>query len=181
MKIIQIIISLIFMSLAAHSQDNQDWSGYIELYNEKNVNSENIEFGSAYWNDQIVYVTTNPRQKLIDKNTKEAYFDLYFSELNQVKSLIKGKPLSTVINSDYHEGPASFSQDGSRIFFTRVNYTKGEFTLNEDKSVALKIFESTFVNGTWTDPILASYNLENVASTHPALGHDESYIIFASD
>ena len=153
------IILFTFLNFLVYSQDNQDWSKYIELYNEKNINSENSEFGSAVWNDQIVYVTAKPRQKIIDKNTKEAYFDLYFSELNQVNSLEKGKPLSTVINSEYHEGPASFSPEGDRIFFTRVYYTKGKFTLNEDKSAVLKIFESSYVNGRWTDPELSSYNI----------------------
>lgn len=174
-----LILGIIVLNHSAHSQEISDWSGYIELYNEKNINTTSTEFGPSYWNEQVVFVKSRPRQKLLDRNTKESFYDLFISDKNKAGSLIKADALSSEINSDYHEGPASFHD--SLCLFTRVDYNKGEFTLNDNKSVVLKIFESKFQNGSWSLAQKSTLNQENIASAHPTISPNGDYIIFASD
>ncbi len=180
MRIIILILSLT-LSLASLSQELEDWSEYIEVYNQKAINSEGTEFGTAYWNDNVIFVKSRPRQKILDKKTKETYFDLYISDVNKISALVNSQPISTVINSEYHEGPATFSPDGKTIYFTRVDYAQGQFNMSKEKEVQLKIFESQFQNGSWTEPKRSSFNQDQIASAHPTISADESYIIFASD
>lgn len=170
---------LLLAVVSGHGQDGTDWTSYVELYNEKNINTEGTEFGAAYWDENIVFVKNRSRQRILDRNTNEPYFDLYISGKNKVGSLLKAEPLSPKINSDYHEGPASFQN--STCLFTRVDYNKGEFTLDDEKKVALKIFEASFENGSWGKIEKSSLNEANVASAHPALSPQGDYIIFASD
>ncbi len=180
-KFILLFSSSILCISTIQSQQNIDWSEYIELYNEKGINTESTEFGPSYWSDKVVYLKPNENKKLQDKRTKEEYFDLYIAEINKANALENSQPLSVILNSDYHEGPSSFTTDGNKIYFTRVDYEKGRFRLTKDKQVALKIFSSNFNNGRWTNPEKIALNEENVAMAHPAISYDGNYMIFASD
>ena len=76
MKFYLLIVGL----LSAHftfCQTESDWNEYIEVVNEKNVNSELSEFSPSYLNEFVVLVKANPRQKLLDKKIREPYFDLF--------------------------------------------------------------------------------------------------------
>ena len=162
-------------------QQNVDWSDYIELYNEKGVNTESTEFSSTYWADKVIFLKPGGNKNLKDKRTKEEYFDLYVAEINKANALENGQLLSPTLNSDYHEGPACFTADGNTIYFTRVDYQNGQFGLTKHKQVALKIFSSRFVNGRWTTPEKIALNEDNVAMAHPTISYDGNYMIFASD
>ena len=169
------------LSLVSFSQQLEDWSEYIEIYNQKAINSAGTEFGTTYWNNNVVYLKSRPRQKILDKKTKETYYDLYVADVNKISALVNSKPISTTINSEYHEGPATFTLDGNTIYFTRVDYVQGQFNLSKEKEVQLKIFESKFENGSWVKPQRSSFNADQIASAHPSISADASYIIFASD
>ena len=169
------------LSLVSFSQQLEDWSEYIEIYNQKAINSAGTEFGTTYWNNNVVYLKSRPRQKILDKKTKETYYDLYIADVNKISALVNSKPISTTINSEYHEGPATFTSDGNTIYFTRVDYVQGQFNLSKEKEVQLKIFESKFENGSWVKPQRSSFNADQIASAHPSISADASYIIFASD
>ena len=169
------------LSLVSFSQQLEDWSEYIEIYNQKAINSAGTEFGTTYWNNNVVYLKSRPRQKILDKKTKETYYDLYVADINKISALVNSNPISTTINSEYHEGPATFTSDGNTIYFTRVDYVQGQFNLSKEKEVQLKIFESKFENGSWVKPQRSSFNADQIASAHPSISADASYIIFASD
>ena len=166
---------------SSQGQQNVDWSDYIELYNEKGVNTESTEFSSTYWSDKVIFLKPGGNKNLKDKRTKEEYFDLYIAEINKANALENGLLLSPTLNSDYHEGPACFTADGNTIYFTRVDYQNGQFGLTKHKQVALKIFSSRFVNGRWTTPEKIALNEDNVAMAHPTISYDGNYMIFASD
>jgi len=178
---IYFVILFAFLLCTITAQDKTDWSGYIEMYNEKGVNTDKTEFSPTKWNEQVVFVRTSNKTKLVDKNTKEPYFDLMVSDINKARSLENAKPLPSTINSDYHEGPASFSENGETIYFTRVDYSQGQFGQSKNNQVALKIFSSTIINGSWTSPIKMDFNEDNVAMAHPSFSYDGDYMIFASD
>jgi len=180
MKFVLTILSVLLSSLL-FCQSETDWSEYIEIVNEKNVNSEYSEFAPSYLNEFIVLVKANPRQKIIDKKIKEPYFDLHVAPQYNGGFLSRSDNLSTVLNSPYHEGPATFSNDGNQIYYTRVDYEKGEFNLNNEKTVTLKIFQSQYANGEWSQPIKSELNTEDLPSCHPTLSKDGSRIVFASD
>ena len=181
MRFILLIISLVIVT-ELNSQSDNDWSEYIEITNEKNINSEYSEFAPSFLNEFIVFVKANPRQKILDKKTKEPYYDLHVSPKYNGGYLARSENLSSSLNSPYHEGPATFSKDGNQIYFTRVNYDKGAFTLDSDKTVTLKIFQSQYENGDWSQPSKTEIlNQENIPSCHPTLSRDGSLMIFASD
>ena len=182
MKALIIILLSALATLTVIGQQQQlDWSEYISVHNEKNINSTQSEFSPSNWGNNIIFVKSKPRKKLIDKNLKEAYFDLFVSATNQGAFLKESSELSRTINTTYHEGPASYDQVDNKLYFTRNHYDGSEFNMTKDKQVLLQIYESQFIQGVWTKEKWSEVNQENIASCHPAISQAGTYIIFASD
>jgi tetratricopeptide (TPR) repeat protein len=53
----------------------------------------------------------------------------------------KPVPFSKTLNTPYHEGPTTFSKDGTRVIFTRNNFNGGKIAANGAKAIG-KIYKS---------------------------------------
>lgn len=86
------------------------------------------------------------------------------------------------INSPNHEGPATFSSDGTEMYFTRT--VKGERNARNNKIVnTLQVFYSRIDStGNWTEPTSAfEFNSLRYSVGHPSLTPDGQTIYFMSD
>ena len=88
---------------------------------------------------------------------------------------------SKTLNSKYHEGPATFSRDGSRVIFTRNNYNNGKYRQSSDGINKLKLYTATQTSGTWQDVEELPFNSNEYSTGHPALSKDDNLLYFASD
>ena len=88
---------------------------------------------------------------------------------------------SQTLNSKYHEGPATFSSDGSRVIFTRNNYNNGQSATSKDGVNKLKLYTAKQVNGLWSDIEEMPFNSDEYSTGHPALSRDNQRLYFASD
>lgn len=93
----------------------------------------------------------------------------------------KSQPFSKVLNTRYHEGPATFYNDGSRIIFTRNNFNEGRARQSEEGVNKLKLYTAEQQNGTWANVTELPFNNDNYSVGHPALSKDDQFLIFASD
>ncbi len=175
-----ILFYLSSIVLSAQISD-EDWTDVITLTNEDQINTELTEFSPTYWKEFIVYVGSRSRQKLFDKNHNEPYYDIYLAGKNKNGALDRTASFSKILNTPYHEGPVSFSKDGDKIFFTRVDYDQGELNMNTEKIVVNKIFESSYDDDQWSEAVLSSFNVEEYTSCHPSLSKDGNTIIFTSN
>lgn len=89
--------------------------------------------------------------------------------------------LGKTLNSTYHEGPATFSSDGSQIIFTRNNYSGGRLRKSADGVTKLKLYTARQQNGVWNDVAELPFNNDDYSVGHPALSHDGQLLYFASD
>ncbi len=90
------------------------------------------------------------------------------------------------LNTRYHEGPATFTHDGTRVYFTRNNYNNGEARQSSDGVNKLKLYTAVQQNGVWQDIQELAFNNDEYSVGHPALGrtrHGEpdQLLYFASD
>lgn len=90
------------------------------------------------------------------------------------------------LNTKYHEGPATFSADGSQIIFTRNNYNNGKAKTSEENVNTLKLYTARQVNGAWTDITELPFNSDDYAVGHPALckgrdGTPDQLLFFVSN
>ena len=85
------------------------------------------------------------------------------------------------LNTKYHEGPATFTKDGSRVIFTRNNYTDGKYRESSDGINKLKLYTAQQINGSWKEAEEMAFNSNEYSTGHPALGRIDQLLYFVSD
>ncbi|MEM8926558.1 MAG: OmpA family protein [Bacteroidota bacterium] len=148
------------------------------------INTKYSEFGSSFRSDgQIIFASAADTGVFKTRKYKwnnQPFLDLYEArvesdgyELNQIKKLSKD------INTKQHEASATFSMDGTTMYFTRNNDQRKK---KKKKNVNhLKIFASQWVDGKWDTPKEVSFNNENYSTGHPALTPNGEQMYFVSD
>jgi outer membrane protein OmpA-like peptidoglycan-associated protein len=97
------------------------------------------------------------------------------------KPLTESDRLSGSINSKYHEGPAAFFKDGSKVIFTRNNMNNGVAKKSSDGIVKLKLYIADAKKDGWGNISELPFNSNEYSTGHPALSADEKLVFFASD
>lgn len=143
------------------------------------INSEALDFGTSYYNDKIVYASTNESGKLISRKynwTGKPFWDLYVSEIENGQ-LNKPGRFDRKLNDKLHDGPASFSKKGTYMAITRNHYNDK----SKDKVVELQIHFCDLVDGNWSKPLPFYLNNEGYSVGQPCLTEDGNTMYFTSD
>ncbi|WP_460972561.1 OmpA family protein [Spirosoma migulaei] len=88
---------------------------------------------------------------------------------------------SRTLNTKYHEGPATFTKDGSRVIFTRNNFNEGQYRKSSDGVNKLKLYTATQTSGIWSKAEELPFNSDEYSTGHPALSKDDQLLYFSSD
>jgi outer membrane protein OmpA-like peptidoglycan-associated protein/tetratricopeptide (TPR) repeat protein len=88
---------------------------------------------------------------------------------------------SRTLNTKYHEGPACFTKDGSKIIFTRNNYNNGKYKQSSDGVNKLKIYTAEEKGGNWSNVQEVPFNSDEYSTGHPTITKDDRIVYFASD
>lgn len=113
--------------------------------------------------------------------TGESYLDLYKMDKDEKGNWSEPELLKGDVNGRLHEGTATFSQDGTTMYFTRSNYMKRRMVVNENDENNLKIFKADLIDGEWKKSIDFPYNNDDYSCGHPALTPDGKTMFFVSD
>lgn len=97
------------------------------------------------------------------------------------KPITESARFSRALNTKYHEGPATFAKDGSKVIFTRNNYTDGKYRESSDGINKLKLYTAEMVKGDWKDAEELPFNSNEYSTGHPALSHNDQLLYFVSD
>lgn len=153
----------------------------VELKNSVLVNSVNLEFSPVYYQNGLVYVSSRYKAGAMDKKINETYFELFYSELDELGNPTKPEEFSVNINSQAHEGPVAFSKKGDRIYFTRNNMQKGMSKADSKGVVRLKIYEADRGPFDWEEVREMPFNSDDYSVMHPTLSSDGKTLYFSSD
>ena len=172
------------ITLAAAIDKVNDWEKHedVTLKREDAINSENLDFSPALYQDGIVFVSS----RKLDNNKKykwtdEYFMNLYYASPNMEGELTNVQSFSKMINSEYHEGPVAFSKNFDRIFFTRNDHLKGKLNKNKKGVMKLGIFTAIRDGENWTAPKALSFNTVEYEECHPSLSANGKFLYFASD
>ena len=175
---------------AALFEENKDYqtviknnSGRFQL-NNASINTENSEYGTAFYGDKIVFAGATDARKAkrgVSQWTGESFYDLYEAEHFDQK-LSNRKPFSSTINTQFNESTPVFTKDGNTMYFTRNNYVNRKLGTDIENTILLKILRATKdKNGNWGNIVEVPFNSDQYNVAHPALSSDEKYLYFASD
>ena len=145
------------------------------------INTDQSEFGTAYFKNQIVFASTRSNGASLFKRHWNwnglGFLNLYVANNNGVNELSDVTVFNSKVDKRFHEGPASFSADGKFMVYTRNNY--------DDKDsmgvVRLQIFSLENIDDKWTNKTELHFNDQNHSSGHGALTPDGKTMYFASD
>ena len=175
---------------AALFNENKDYqeviknnSGRFQL-NNASINTENSEYGTAFFGDKIVFAAATDAKKArrgVSQWTGESFYDLYEAEHFQQK-LGSRKSFSSALNTQFNESTPVFTKDGNTVYFTRNNYVNRKLGTDIENTILLKILRATKdKNGNWGNVQEVPFNSDQYNVAHPALSPDEKYLYFASD
>jgi len=110
----------------------------------------------------------------------------FFGETDEAVSRAKGQIaeseiFSKTLNTKFHEGPATFSNNFSQIIFTRNNYNAGEKGASVDNVTKLKLYAAENINGAWGEATELPFNDDEFSTAHPSWSKDGKLLYFASD
>lgn len=158
-------------------------SGRYEIAN-AGINSTQTDYGSAYYNNKIVFASARDTGGIAKKTfkwTNKSFTNLYSAELKADGTLGKPERFEKKINSKFNESTPAFTKDGKTMYFTRNNYLDGKRGKDNQKITLLKLYKADFSNGKWINITELPFNSDQYSTAHPALSTDEKKLYFASD
>ena len=172
---------LFFSLISTHSPLKEEHNfppgpDFIEIEPIDRINSAGTDFSPIPYRNGVVFTSSRNDEVGVGLTGifKEKFFDLFYSERNEHGNYVIPSPINGEINSELHDGTATFSSDGYTMYFTRNRQrTKG--------LVALKIYSAELIGGEWTNILELPFNSEKFSNSHPTLSKDGQRLFFASD
>lgn len=153
----------------------------VEVKNTNQINTEHLEFSPTYYSTGIVYVSSRQSKGPVDKKIGETFFQLYYADTDRNGMPLKGESFSSTVNSQLHEGPVSFNEKGTKMYFTRNNMKRGFAEKDSKGNVQLEICEATKGLYDWKDIKVLGFNSDEYKCAHPSLSPDGEKLYFASN
>ncbi|WP_435135810.1 OmpA family protein [Formosa sp. A9] len=155
-----------------------------DVYDTAINSSDNSDFSPVLTDNNELYFTSNRgAAKKADQWADAPYMDIYKAIRNSDGSLTDPVPVKS-LNTPYHDGPVTLSQDGNTIIFSRDGHSEKSFKKISKNSVKLAqqgLYKATLVDGKWTDIKPLPFNSKDYTVTHPSLSADGKTLFFASD
>ena len=147
------------------------------------INSDKSDFGAFLIDNTIYFTSARNSNSKIYSWTKEPFLDIYKANLNE-DGTISNILLLKEINSKYHDGSVSITQDGSTMYFTSDSFRENSF--EKDKASKLKlgrnnIFSAKFVNGKWDEITSLPFNSKDYSTGNPSISKDGKTLYFSSN
>ena len=148
-------------------------------------NSKYSDFG-AYQHDGNLYFASAKDEGVSTKHiygwNEEPFLDIYVTDKSANDSIVDHKSkLKGDVNSLYHEGPLTITNDGKTMYFSRNDFNKQVLGKDDEGITHLKIYKASLIDGSWTNIEELSFNNDAYSNGHPALNSDNTKLYFTSD
>ena len=147
----------------------------VNVHNTSKINTPNLEFSPAYYQNGIVFVTS---RKV--KGKKEKYFELFYADLDGNGLPIQPREFSVHLQAVQHEGPVTFDREGNKLYFTS-NDIQSDVDNSEKKVAHLKIYEANKSAKDWGKVKALPFSSDDYSCAHPSLSADGQKLYFTSN
>jgi hypothetical protein len=137
------------------------------------------EYAPVFFGDGIIFAANKRMDMLkkIDGDKGKPPFNLFYVRKTGEDQWSRIELLSEDLRSITYDGPATVNAEGNKIYFNR-NYIPGDRKARTNK---VGIFTADLVDGRWTNIMPFIHNNSAYNLFHPAMSHDGSKFVFASD
>jgi outer membrane protein OmpA-like peptidoglycan-associated protein len=137
------------------------------------------DFGISFYGSKVAFSSTrNALGKSYGWNEKP-YLDLFSATVGEDGQLNNIEPFPETINTKHHESNATFSPDGSIMYFDRSG--DKQVKVGEEEVATIKIFKAEFKGGKWINATMTPLSSDAYSVEHPCLTKDGKQMFFASD
>lgn len=149
------------------------------------INTPYSDFGSTIFQNKLFFISSE-KTGFLEKAyswSNEGYLDIYSSDIDEKGSYSERIEFSN-LNSKYHEGIISFSNDGKTAYFTRESFYEKEYEKDKNSNTKysqIYIYKSTKINGRWMSIEALNINNENFSNKNPMVGPYGEYLYFSSN
>ena len=149
------------------------------------INAESPDFAAVYYKNAVVFSSTRedskkPLLNFSGTNTVAA-LDYYYTDISVPVDSIKSPVLFGNINTIYHEGPAAFTKDFSRIYITKTVASGKSMAAKRLKTLQIFTSEKDSASN-WKEAVSAfPFNSSSYSIGHPSITTDGKRIYFMSD
>lgn len=147
------------------------------------INSKNqSDFGAVLSNDKTLYfVSTRNTSKKTDRWNNQPYLDIFKSTRSDNGTLSEPTAVSE-LNTPFHDGPVTISNDGNTMFFARDGLSEGQYSKNGNYKVGQQgLYKATKINEKWSNIEALPFNSISYSVTNPSLSKDGKTLYFASN
>jgi outer membrane protein OmpA-like peptidoglycan-associated protein len=147
------------------------------------VNSDKSDFGAVLYDDALYFVSARNESNKIYGWNNEPFLEIYRSTYSDDRTYAEPTPVDE-LNSRFHEGPVSITNDGSTIYFSSESFKEKLFV--NDKAQKLRfgqvnLFKASEKNGKWVNTMPLPFNSKNYSTGNPSINKEGTTLYFASD
>ncbi|WP_333877777.1 OmpA family protein [Flavobacterium sp.] len=150
-----------------------------------NINAKDeSNFGALLAQDnQLYFASTRNASNRTDKWNNQPYLDIYRAGRNANGTLSEATPVKE-LNTAFHDGPITLSQDGNTMYFARDSHSEGQYEKNKKANIKIGrqgIYKAVKTDGKWNVVEALPFNSTTYSVTNPSLSADGKTLYFASD
>lgn len=156
----------------------------VYFLNDVKVNTQFSDFGAYEFNDNIYFASSRDKGVLTKKKygwNNEPFLDVYVTQSITDSTVNHKNKLKGKVNSVFHDGPLTITNDGKTMYFSRNDFIKNKRGKDELGSTNLKIYKASLVDNKWTNIEELPFNSSLFSNGHPALNADNTKLYFTSD
>jgi len=151
---------------------------------ETNINvKEESDFGAFLTHDnELYFVSTRNTLNKKDRWNDQHYLDIFKTTRNQ-DGTFEEASLVKELNTPFHDGPVTISQDGNTIFFARDGLSEGKYEVSKNKTKIGQqgLYKAVKIDGKWGQIEALPINSINYSVTCPSLSEDGKTLYFSSN
>ena len=143
-KIIKtLVLFLLLNNLALYGQSGTGPTT-LQIKNEEQVNSKGLEFSPTFYEDGIVFISTNSAglKKTTDDNLKLQTMTILHSRRDAEGQLGLPEAFAKELSTKFNEGPVCFDSKTEKVFYSSNNNKNGREVRGKDGKTYMKLYFS---------------------------------------
>ena len=160
--------------------------GQTKLYDvaKSDISSDKTDFGAVLTNDNNVYFSSsrNTSRKTSGWN-EEPYLDIYKATYNANGTISDAVAVDN-INTKWHDGPVSITNDGATMYYGSESFNEKEFTKDKPKNAKfgkIYLYKATKQGDNWTNGKPLPFNNKAYDVRNPSISKDGKTLYFSSN